>query len=406
MAATEDGGVADGGSRTTRSRSGVGVVRLDRRARPAGCAGRSRSSTVRPPGRGRTLPARSRQTADARKYEIGRAGLPGPPSPAQPAYLVRRAVRDREAAPRVAVLRDAVLRESAVAVPSPSSSELPALGRRLRRLGGLRAFAAFFAAGLAAGFAAAFLAAGFAATFLAARLRHGLLAAGFAATFLAAGFATAFRPASPQHDGLLASPPPWRRALRRPAWRPASQLFFFAAGLAVALAAGSRGRLLRHDLLGHCFFDARGLLRRHGLLRRPASSRCRSFARVFAAVARDPEREDELRVAPERELELRELDDRDDLAAAATARGLVDSTVSDMSGDMSPWVMNDLLLFGLRCTRCRTNRVFSAQFGRRTARGAVGRPSGDRFVVHVVLGRVLVGELCSTTSMRLVDTRR
>jgi hypothetical protein len=144
---------------------------------------------------------------------------------------------------------------------------------------------------------------------LAAGFATALLAAGFAAA-LAAGFATVFFAAT---------------GLRATAFFAATG--FFAAGF--ALAAGV-------------------------------------LTLVFAAVARDPEREDELRVAPERELELRELDDRDDLAAAATARGLVDSAVSDMSGDMSPWVMNDLLLFGLRCTSCPTTGVFSALFGRRT----------------------------------------
>jgi len=321
--------------------------------------------------------------------------LPGPPTVT--AYLdVRRAVREREAAPRVVVLRDAVAVLRTVeraAVVERAAGRLAAGFAALRAAG----FAAFFAAGLAAGFAAAFLAAGFAATFLAAGFATAFLAAGFAATFLAAGFATAFLTAgfaaARRAAGFAAALAAGLAATRLAAGFAAALL---AAGLAVALAAVALAAgffattffataFFTTAFLATGFFAATAFFAAAGFF-------AAGFARAFAAVARDPEREDELREAPERELELRELDDRDDLAAAATARGLVDSTVSDMSGDMSPWVMNDLLLFGFALHSCPTNRVFSAQFGRRTARGAVGRPSGDRFVVHVVLCRVRLGE--------------
>jgi hypothetical protein len=143
---------------------------------------------------------------------------------------------------------------------------------------------AFFATGLAAAFATGFFATAFAAGFAAARAT-GFFAAGFfAATratgFFAAGFAAAFA------AGFFATA--------------------FAAGFDTARAKG---------------FFAAGFA-----------------AGFFAAVERDPEREAELRDAAEPEL--RELDDR---AVAATARG-VETPASDMSPDMSAWVMNDLLL--------------------------------------------------------------
>ena len=277
--------------------------------------------------------------------------MPSPPTVT--AYLdVRRAVREREAAPRVVVLRDAVAVLRTVD-ELPSSSEPPAAWPRASPPCGLRASqpssrpaSPRLRGGLPGG--------GFAATFLAAGFATAFLAAGFAAAFLAAGFATAFR-----HGRLRRNTAGcWlrRRLGCGPCGDPPGAGFaaaLLAAGLAAALAAVALAAgffattffataFFTTAFLATGFFAATASLAAAGFF-------AAGFARAFAAVARDPEREDELREAPERELELRELDDRDDLAAAATARGLVDSTVSDMSGDMSPWVMNDLLLFGLRC---------------------------------------------------------